>query len=203
MSFVRPQTNHQELPKERSCRSILISAQSGNERPRFHRAQAENTQATTDGPQTLPEISCVVWGIADDTAVYAVLDTCVLVSALRSKTGASFELLQAVTYGELSIALSVSLALEYEAVALRPGLVPELTPADIQMVIDVLCDLAQHQKIFFTWRPFLDDPDDDLVLELAAAAGCQYIITHNIKDFKGTETLGITVITPAQALNLI
>lgn len=135
--------------------------------------------------------------------MYAVLDTCVLVSALRSKTGASYELLQAVTYRELNIALSVSLAVEYEAVTLRPGVVPELTPTDIQMVIDVLCYLAHQQKIFFTWRPFLTDPDDDLVLELAAAAGCQYIITHNIKDFKGTESLGISVITPAQALNLI
>jgi putative PIN family toxin of toxin-antitoxin system len=135
--------------------------------------------------------------------VYAVIDTCILVSALRSNKGASFEILQLVRSGDIRIALSVALAIEYESVALRPGLVPSLTAAEIQLVVDVLCKLAHPQKIFFTWRPFLSDPDDDLVLELAATAGCEYVITHNIKDFKGSESLGIRAITPAQALNLI
>ena len=93
--------------------------------------------------------------------------------------------------------------IEYESVALRPGLVPALTAEEIQVVVDVLCKMARPQKIFYTWRPFLPDPDDDLVIELAAAAGCAFIVTHNIKDFKGSESLGIRAITPAQALNLI
>jgi predicted nucleic acid-binding protein len=59
--------------------------------------------------------------------VYAVIDTCVLVSALRSNLGASFESLQAVRRGDIRIALSVALAIEYESVALRPGLVPAFT----------------------------------------------------------------------------
>jgi len=66
-----------------------------------------------------------------------------------------------------------------------------------------LWKLAHSQKIFYTWRPFLPDPDDDLVIELAAAAGCPYIVTHNVNDFKGSESLGIRTITPVQALNLI
>jgi predicted nucleic acid-binding protein len=135
--------------------------------------------------------------------VYAVIDTCVLVSALRSNLGASFEILQAVRRGEIRIALSVALAIEYESFALRPGIVPALTAEEIQVVVDVLCRMAHPQKIFYTWRPFLPDPDDDLVIELAAAAGCAFIVTHNIKDFKGSESLGIRAITPAQALNLI
>ena len=151
----------------------------------------------------IEKTSCRYNGIVDDTTVYAILDTCVLVSALRSNLGASFEVLQAVRRGDVRIALSVALAIEYETVALRPGRVPALTTEEIQMVVDVLCKLAHPQKIFFTWRPFLPDPDDDLVLELAAAAGCAFIITHNLKDFKGSESLGIRAITPAQALNLI
>jgi putative PIN family toxin of toxin-antitoxin system len=135
--------------------------------------------------------------------VYAVIDTCVLVSALRSNQGASFEILRLVRTGKIKITLSVALAVEYESVALRSELLPALKSDDIQIIIDVLCKLAHPQKIFFTWRPFLPDPDDDLVLELAAAAGCKFIITHNIKDFKGTESLGIRAITPAQALTLI
>jgi putative PIN family toxin of toxin-antitoxin system len=135
--------------------------------------------------------------------VYEVIDTCVLVSALRSKLGASYAILQAIRLGDIRITLSVALAIEYESVALRPGLVPALTAKEIEMIIDVLCKIAHPQKIFYTWRPFLPDPDDDLVIELAAAAGCPFIVTHNVKDFKGSESLGIRTITPAQALKLI
>ena len=92
---------------------------------------------------------------------------------------------------------------KYESVALRPGLIPSHTEEEIKVVVDVLCLLSHQQKIFYTWRPFLPDPDDDLVLELAAAAGCQYIITHNIKDFRGSDLMKIQAITPAQALQLI
>lgn len=135
--------------------------------------------------------------------MYAILDTCVLISALRSRTGASFQILRAIREGRIRIALSVAVAVEYESVARRPGLVPALTNDEIEAVVDALCLLSHQQKIFYTWRPFLPDPDDDLVLELAAAAGCQYIITHHLKDFKGSDSLDIQAITPAQALQLI
>lgn len=135
--------------------------------------------------------------------MYAVVDTCVLVSALRSSGGASHQILRAVRSGDLEIAISVALAIEYESVALRPGLVPALGASEIEAVVDVLCRFARHQKIFYTWRPFLPDPDDDLVLGLAAAAGCPYIITHNIRDFRGSDSMGIQAITPAQALTMI
>lgn len=93
--------------------------------------------------------------------------------------------------------------MEYEAVALRPNLISGLEADEIQAVIDTLCRLAHHQSIFYTWRPFLSDPDDDLVLELAVAAGAEFIITHNIRDFASTESMGIRAITPGQALNMI
>ncbi len=57
------------------------------------------------------------------------------------------------------------------------------------MVIDGLCQLADHQRIFFAWRPFLPDPDDDLVLELAVAASASFVITHNIADFRGSDSM--------------
>ncbi len=135
--------------------------------------------------------------------VYAILDTCVLVSALRSKDGASHLVLRAVLAGKIRLALSVALAIEYEEVCLRPGLIPHLDSAQIIKIVDGLCHLSQHQKIFYTWRPFLSDPDDDLVLELALSAGAPFIITQNLKDFKGAETLGVRIITPAQSLTLI
>ncbi len=64
--------------------------------------------------------------------MYAILDTCVLISALRSSTGASYQILRAVRDGDVKIALSVALALEYESVALRPGLIPGLIEGEIK-----------------------------------------------------------------------
>ena len=56
------------------------------------------------------------------------------------------------------------------------------------------------QPIYFRLKPFLPDPDDDLVLELAVAAGCESIVTHNCKDFRGCEHFGLIVLTPAEFL---
>jgi putative PIN family toxin of toxin-antitoxin system len=135
--------------------------------------------------------------------VYAVLDTSVLVAGLRSSRGASFQVLEAIRCGHIRIAVSVALVLEYEAVALRPGLLPGYDPEDIIRFVDVLCRVADHQQVFFAWRPFLPDPDDDLVLELAVAAGAEHIITHNLRDFAAAKALGVRVVSPAQALNMI
>lgn len=135
--------------------------------------------------------------------MYAILDTSVLVAGLRSNHGASFQILQAVRRGDIRIAVSVALALEYASVLPRPGLLPQFTPADIEKIVDGFCLLADHQEIYFAWRPFLPDPDDDLVLELAVAASAPFIITHNISDFRGSDSMGVRAITPATTLTLI
>lgn len=54
--------------------------------------------------------------------------------------------------------------------------------------------------MIFLWRPWLPDPQDDLVLEVALAGGASHIVTHNIRDFAGTDQLGITAVTPDQFL---
>jgi len=153
--------------------------------------------------QFLWKTPCKQVGITDDTAVYAIVDTSVLVSGLRSNLGASHQILLAIRHRTIQIALSVPLALEYEAVALRPGLIPHLSVEEISSVIDFLCQVAHHQRVFFTWRPFLPDPNDDHMLELALAASCEFIITHNLWDFAGSDSMGVQAITPAQALTMI
>jgi putative PIN family toxin of toxin-antitoxin system len=101
-----------------------------------------------------------------------VLDTNVLVSALRSNLGASFRLLQLVGKSDaFRINLSVPLVLEYEAVLLRQRAKTGLTSADIADVIDYLCSVAGLHSVFFLWRPILRDPNDDFILELAVRAG--------------------------------
>lgn len=135
--------------------------------------------------------------------MYAILDTSVVVAGLRSRKGASYQVLQAIRRGDIGIAVSVALVLEYESVTLRPGLLPAFSPEEIGKIIDGLCKLADHRQVFFAWRPFLSDPDDDLILELAVAASAPFIITHNITDFHGSDSMGVRAITPATALDLI
>ena len=133
----------------------------------------------------------------------AILDTSVLVAGLRSSRGASFQILRAIRAGDIRIAVSVALVLEYESVLLRPGMVPAFTTREIGGIVDGLCLLASHQQVFFAWRPFLADPGDDLVLELAVAASAPFVITHNIADFRGSDSMGVRAITPVTALTLI
>ena len=95
------------------------------------------------------------------------------------------------------------MVLEYESVLLRPGLVPSFATDEIHRILDAICLMAKHHKVFFAWRPFLKDPNDDLVLELAVAASAPYIITHNVSDFVGSDPLGIRAITPFTALKII
>jgi putative PIN family toxin of toxin-antitoxin system len=135
--------------------------------------------------------------------VLAILDTSVLVAGLRSKRGASFQIIQAIRAGDPRISVSVALVLEYESVLLRPGLIPCFATEEIQQIVDAVCLMAQHHKVFFAWRPFLKDPIDDLVLELAVAASAPYVITHNVSDFVGSDRLGVQAITPSTALKII
>lgn len=135
--------------------------------------------------------------------VHAVLDTSVLVAGLRSNRGASYQIIKALRAGEIKVSVSVALILEYESVLLRPGLIPSFTSDELSRIIDGICLMAQHQKIFFAWRPFLSDPNDDLVVEVAVAASAPYIITHNLSDFVGSDSLGVRAILPSTALNII
>ena len=106
-------------------------------------------------------------------------------AALRSRGGASFQLLSLVDSGAFEINVSVPLVREYEEVMYRE--LPKLTLAsdDVDDLLDYLCTVANRHQIHFLWRPFLKDPKDDMVLELAVTAGCDYIITYNHRDFQG------------------
>ena len=95
-----------------------------------------------------------------------VLDTSVLIAALRSRRGASFELLRLVGDERWRLHLSTALLLEYEAVSVREAQNFWLQPDLIEDVLDYLCANAQEHAISFRWRPFLPDPNDDFILEL-------------------------------------
>jgi len=135
--------------------------------------------------------------------VHLVVDTSVIVAALRSKRGASNKILRLIASGSLSMSLSVAALLEYEDVLLRKDKIPGFSISDLQRFLDDICSVARHQEIFFTWRPTLVDPNDEIFLELAVAAGASHIVTHNKKDFIGAESFGLRVVCPGELLKEI
>ena len=132
-----------------------------------------------------------------------VLDTSVLVAGIRSRRGASFQIIQRVGLGVFEIALSVPLVLEYEDAMLRHAGAAGLTNSDVRDILDYLCSVGVRQEIFYLWRPALRDPGDDLVLELAVAAECDAIITHNLRDFRGVDRFGLNVWSPGAFLDQV
>jgi len=129
-----------------------------------------------------------------------VLDTNVLIAALRSRRGASFELMRLVGDERWRLHLSTALLLEYEEVARREARQFWIHPERIEDVLNFLAASGQEHAISFRWRPLLNDPDDDFIWELAVAANAGYIVTHNVRNFVGVERFGIEAVTPAQML---
>jgi putative PIN family toxin of toxin-antitoxin system len=128
-----------------------------------------------------------------------VLDTNVLVAAMRSNEGASFQVLQElVSEPRFGIAISVPLVMEYEMALKR---VPDLSAAVAEELVDYLCNIGEKREIYFLWRPHLRDPRDEMVLEVAVEARARAIVTHNVKDFGGVEEhFGISILTPGEFL---
>lgn len=132
------------------------------------------------------------------------LDTSVLVSAARSRQGASFALVSSLPNPQFDFTLSVALYTEWQAVLTRPEhLPPGLQAEDALGYLRYLASIARLQDVYYLWRPFLRDPDDDMVLECAVASGSQYLVTHNVRDFLRSAELGVSAITPAAFLALL
>ncbi len=129
-----------------------------------------------------------------------VIDTNVLIAALRSRRGASHRLLNLIGDGRWQMNLSVPLFLEYEDVAKRPNSGSLLSVGEIDDILDFICAEANLREIFYLWRPVLPDPGDDFILELAVESDCDFIVTFNVRDFAGAERFGIEAVTPQEFL---
>lgn len=125
-----------------------------------------------------------------------VIDTNILYAGLYSSTGASFQLLRLVRSGRVIPCISVTLAMEYEAVLSARSQELDLTQDQLAGFLGHFVSLSEWIKVFYLWRPGLRDPGDDMVLETAVAARADFIVTHNIKDFSGADRFGIRVVTP-------
>ena len=135
-----------------------------------------------------------------------VLDTNIIVTAMRSPGGASAALLMAARQAKVRILANVALALEYEATCNRAEHVVAagLRPSQIVIFLDAVIAMAEPVETHFLWRPQLRDPADEMVLEAAVNGQASAIVTFNRQDFDGGATkFGIEVLSPVDALRRI
>ena len=129
------------------------------------------------------------------------LDTSVLVAALRSSTGASSLLGEAVLRGQLRPLVSVPLVLEYEAVLTRPEhlLASGFAAVEAVKIVKAFCSMGEAVHIAFRLRPQLPDPNDEFVLETAFHGRADAIISFNRKEFEPAKAFGIRTLCPKEA----
>ena len=132
-----------------------------------------------------------------------VLDTDIVVTALRSAAGGSNAVLREVAHGRLTPLVPPALFLEYEAVSKRPEqrLAHGLGLADIDRFLAAFAAACEAVEVSFQWRPQLGDANDEMVLEAAVNGRAQALVTHNVRDFvKGMEKFGVRVLRPGELL---
>ena len=113
-------------------------------------------------------------------------ETDVIVSAMRSPSGASAKLLRLIRHCKLFAGVSVALALEHEAVCLQAEQLQAagLTAKQGLVFVDAVVAMARPVAVHYRWRPQLRDPSDEMVLEAAVNAKAEVLLTFNLRHFQ-------------------
>jgi putative PIN family toxin of toxin-antitoxin system len=130
----------------------------------------------------------------------AVLDTNVLVSALRTRSGASFEIVRRLRLGQWRAVLSNHLLFEYEEVLKRQASALGLTAEDVDELLNAVAACSDECALAPGWKPVLSDPDDEPLVQLACESNANMIVTHNIRHLLPAVELGVEVLKPSEFL---
>lgn len=134
------------------------------------------------------------------------LDTSIVVAALRTRRGAGNAVLQLVAQRKVVALATPPLFLEYEDALKRPEhqLVHGLTPEAVDEFLAELAALLEPVEVHFQWRPQSRDPNDEMVLEAAINGQADALVTYNIKDFaEAGERFRISVLRPGDLLKKV
>jgi putative PIN family toxin of toxin-antitoxin system len=134
-----------------------------------------------------------------------VLDTSVLVAAIRSDRGASRMLLVAALERRHQLLVSVPLMIEYESVLTRADHLEAsgLSRDDVQATLDAIALVAEPVRLAYLWRPILADADDDMVLETAVNGRPDLLVTLNRGDFLAASSFSVPVVSPGEAVGRV
>jgi predicted nucleic acid-binding protein len=125
-----------------------------------------------------------------------------MVAALRSDRGASRQLLISALDERNQVLVSVPLMMEYEAVLTRPEHLAAsgLSVQDVNQVLDAVAKVSTRVHFWFLWRPQLQDPADEMVLETAVNGGADWLVTFNERHLAvAARRFGIRAAAPGKA----
>jgi putative PIN family toxin of toxin-antitoxin system len=132
-----------------------------------------------------------------------IIDSNVLTSAFRSRSGASFVLIELVRRERIRMLATPPLFLEYEDVLKRPEqmAVSGLSLADVDIALDALAALIEPVETHLGWRPQLPDPDDEMMLEAAINSRADALVTYNTAHFRiAAVRFGLRLARPAEII---
>jgi len=130
-----------------------------------------------------------------------VLDTNVVISAMRSPDGVSAAVLRLALNRKITSLVSVPLSLEYEEKCMEHAAKAGLTIDDAMALFQAIVAVSEKVENHFLWRPSLPDPDDEMVLETAVNGRADAIVSYNHRDFGNVPaSLNISVLTPPDVI---
>lgn len=135
--------------------------------------------------------------------IRAVLDTNVILSALRSRNGASFEIITRYRQGEFDLHLSQTVFAEYEEVLKREMMPLGFTVAIIDRFLNAIASAATQIRTSSLWKPSLPDPDDEPLAQLAMESKIDYLVTHNLRHFPRERLPEVRVVDPKTFLDIL
>lgn len=129
-----------------------------------------------------------------------VLDTNVLVSGLLSPFGVCGQIVRMMVAGDFTLCVDARILLEYDEVLKRPkfGMDPDKLDAMMEFIRS-----ASEAHGSAPLQNSLPDHDDDQFLEVAIAAGADALITGNTRHFPASCRAGVSVLSPAQFIEMI
>jgi len=128
-----------------------------------------------------------------------VIDTSVWISALIKKESGARNLLRLVFQDRISPQISEPLFREYESVMKRKKIqaLTILSKDEQYELFNAFLSKCHWNDIYYTWRPDLQDADDNFLVEIAVSSGSKAIITYNLEDFRNASLVfDHTITTP-------
>ncbi len=122
---------------------------------------------------------------------------------MRSPAGASAAILKAARQQQVTLLLSVPLAIEYESVCPRAEHreAAGLTKRGADIFVTAVIALAEPVEAHFLWSPQLRDAADEMVLETAINGRADAGVTFSKRDFApASEQFGVDVLLPREMI---
>lgn len=133
-----------------------------------------------------------------------VVDTSVFVAAVLGPAGPSREIIRRCLTGEFQPIIGTALFTEYESLLAREGKFDDclLTAPEREELLDAFLSVSEWIQVYYLWRPNLQDEADNHIMELAISGAAGYVVTNNLRDFRGGELTfpAIRIVSPQELL---